>query len=52
MRRPGLVTGPFLFSYYFYFTEWSETKMPSLADLFLARKGFGLFGFPVLIVAF
>jgi hypothetical protein len=26
--------------------------MPSLADLFLAGKGFGLFGFPVLIVGF
>ena len=33
--RPG---GRALFSYYFYFSEWSETKMPTLADLFLVGK--------------
>jgi hypothetical protein len=34
---------------YFYFNELKETKMPSLADLFLACKRSRLFGFPVLI---
>ena len=38
----------FSFSYYFYFNGLRETKMPNLADLFLACKGFGLFVFPVL----
>ncbi len=45
MRRPGLVAGPFLFSYYFYSIGLRETKMPNLKDLFLACKGFRLFGF-------
>jgi hypothetical protein len=40
------------FSYYFYFTELSETKMPSLADLFLACKRFRLLDFPVLFFEF
>jgi hypothetical protein len=52
MRRPGLVAGRFLFSYYFYFNELRETKMPSLLDLFLAGKGFGLFGFACLVFEF
>jgi hypothetical protein len=47
-----LVGRAFSFSYYFYFNEWSETKMPSLVDLFLARKGFDLFGFPIFIFTF
>ena len=42
----------FSFSYYFYFNGLRETKMPNLADLFLACKGFGLFVFPVLILDF
>jgi hypothetical protein len=42
----------FSFSYYFYFIELRETKMPSLVDLFLACKGFGLFGFANLIFGF
>jgi hypothetical protein len=42
----------FLFSYYFYSIELSETKMPSLKDLFLACKGFRLFGFPGLSLEF
>jgi hypothetical protein len=36
-----------LFSYYFYFTEWSETKMPTSVDLFLDRKQSGLWEFRV-----
>jgi hypothetical protein len=52
MRRPGLVAGPLLFSYYFYSNELRETKMPNSADLFLAWKGFGLFGFRVLMFGF
>jgi hypothetical protein len=57
MRRPGLVAGSFLkedffIFLYFYFNKLSETKMPSLADLFLACKGSGLFGFPILIFEF
>jgi hypothetical protein len=42
----------FPFSYYFYSIGLSETKMPSLKDLFLACKGFGLFGFPGLSLEF
>jgi hypothetical protein len=46
------VAGPFLFSYYFYFTERSETKFQIWRIYFLACKGFGLFGFPILIAEF
>jgi hypothetical protein len=40
------------FSFYFYFNGLSETKMPSLADLFFARKRSRLFGFPTFVVEF
>jgi hypothetical protein len=46
-----LTTISFIFLY-FYFNELSETKMPTSEDLFLACKGFGLFGFAVLILEF
>ena len=52
MRRPGLVAGPFLFSYYFYSIELSETKFQLWRIYFLACKGFRLFGFPNLIFEF
>jgi hypothetical protein len=52
MRRPGLGGRAFLFSYYFYFNGLSETKMPTLADLFLGCKGCGLFGFAILLGGF
>ncbi len=51
MRNPAWWPGVF-FSYYFYFNKLSETKMPTFADLFLACKGSGLFGFAILIVDF
>jgi hypothetical protein len=35
----------FFFPYSFYFNGLSETKMPNLADLFLACKSSRLFGF-------
>jgi hypothetical protein len=38
-----------LFSYYFYFRGLSETKIQSLANLFMACKGCGLLGFRVSI---
>jgi hypothetical protein len=44
---PGL-----FFSYYFYSNELSETKMPSLADLFFACKRLRLFGVSILIFEF
>jgi hypothetical protein len=50
--KPGLVAGRFRFSYYFYFNRWSETKMQTFANLFLACKRSGLFGFAILIVDF
>jgi hypothetical protein len=42
----------FFSSYCFYFNGLSETKMPSLAELFFVCKGFSLFGFGVLIFEF
>jgi hypothetical protein len=40
------------FSYYFYFNESGETKMPTLADLFLACKRLGLFALAVFALEF
>jgi hypothetical protein len=52
MQRPGLVAGSFLFSYYFYFNELSETKFQIWRIYFSACKGSGLFGFPILTFEF
>src|SRR4051812_24388813 len=54
MRKPGLMAGPFL-SYCFYFNGLSETKMPTLADLFSAGKWVwfvGIGGFWVEVLRF